>query len=60
VWVFDARGKRQGSVSVSPTSTSVTITGLAPRKQYSFSVSAWNVVGTGSESARSNTITTAR
>jgi subtilisin family serine protease len=60
VWVFDARGKRAGSVSVSPAATSVTITGLAPRKKFSFTVSAWNVVGTGNESARSNVITTTR
>jgi subtilisin family serine protease len=60
VWVFDSRGKRVGSVSVASDATSVTVTGLAPRKKFSFSVSAWNVVGTGAESARSNTITTTR
>lgn len=60
VWVFDARGKRVGSVGVAPSATSVTVTELAPRKKFSFSVSAWNVVGTGAESARSNTITTSR
>lgn len=60
VWVFDARGKRVGSVAVAADATSVTVTGLAPRKRFSFSVSAWNVVGTGAESARSNTITTTR
>lgn len=60
VWIFNARGKSAGSVSVSADSTSVTVTGLAPRKNYSFSVSAWNVIGTGSESARSNVVRTTR
>ena len=60
VWIFNARGKSAGSVSVSAESTSVTVTGLAPRKNYSFSVSAWNVIGTGSDSVRSNVVTTFR
>lgn len=60
VWVFDGRGREVGSISVASTSASVTITGLAPRKSFSFTVSAWNTVGTGSSSARSNIISTTR
>lgn len=58
VWVFDSRGRRVGSVSAAASATTVTISGLAPRKSFSFSVQAANVVGLGPESERSAPIRT--
>lgn len=45
-----------GSVTVSGSATSTTISGLRSRTSYSFSVTATNAIGTGPESARSNTV----
>lgn len=60
VLVYDDRGRRAGTISIAGSLTSVTITGLAPRKRYSFSVVAINTVGAGAESSRSNQVLTAR
>lgn len=49
-----------GSVRVSGTATSVTITGLRQRTTYSFAVKATNSTGTGAESVRSNVVTILR
>lgn len=47
-----------GSVSTNGTATSASISGLQSRVSYSFTVTAFNAVGAGPESARSNTIVT--
>ena len=60
VLVYDDRGRRAGTISIAGSLTSVTITGLAPRKRYSFSIIAMNTVGAGPESSRSNQILAAR
>jgi subtilisin family serine protease len=49
--------KKVGTVTVSGTATTVTITGLRSKVSYSFSVSATNALGTSPESTRSNTVT---
>ena len=48
-------GQVIGAWSLSGTSTSVTISGL-PRGTYTFTVTATNAIGTGPESARSNSV----
>ena len=60
VWVADRRGRIVGTVAVGPEATSVTVTGLAPRKPYSFAVSATNVVGESGRSEWSAQVTTTR
>lgn len=60
VWIYNDRGRLTGTVSVTGDATSVTVTGLAPRKRYAFAVSAANVVGSGAQSPRSSTVTTLR
>lgn len=47
-----------GSITVSGSATSTSISGLRSRTSYSFTLTASNSIGTGGESARSNTITT--
>lgn len=49
-----------GSVQVSPTATSATVSGLTAGVSYSFSVSSTNSVGSSPESTRSNIITPKR
>jgi hypothetical protein len=56
VWLLDVRGQRRGYVRVSPAVTRVTITGSAPSTWFNVTDSAWNVIGTGPESARLNPI----
>jgi subtilisin family serine protease len=51
---------RVGTVAVSGTATSVTVTGLKAGWSYSFSVTATNAVGTSPESVRSNAVTLTR
>jgi len=53
VWVYDARGRRIGSVGVGGDAASVTVQGLPRKKVVSFSVQASNVIGVGAESERS-------
>jgi subtilisin family serine protease len=51
---------RIGTVAVSGSATSATVTGLRQGTSYSFTVSATNSVGTSSESVRSNVVVALR
>lgn len=60
VWVANSRGRIVGAVPVAADATSVTVTKLAPRKGYSFAVSARNIVGESERSAWSPEVTTTK
>jgi subtilisin family serine protease len=54
VTVYGKQGTAVGTVTVAPTVTSLTVTGLKPRTAYTFSVAAINEIGASAESALSN------
>jgi hypothetical protein len=60
VWVLNSRGRVAGTIAVAADATSIVVSGLAPRKEYRFAVSATNVVGTGARSDPSPVIVTLR
>jgi Subtilase family/Fibronectin type III domain len=59
VWVYRGSAPVK-TVTAKPGATSVTVTGLAAGTRYSFTVTASNVVGTGTPSARSATVVPGR